>query len=477
MVGNPAHEQEQRMLVVGAELDAARSIMDMLGFLKRRPAFVTFDDLADELETESLPFSAATLVSDGRVGLGEHQSAIDGLAARLPTLLVLDYPRGDGDDSYRHGKAAGFASCMHAPIALNQLRFELDRLPAPRGNGRAVRRTRPQHTLVGQSYPMRRVRQLIERVAATDASVLILGESGTGKELVAREVHRTSNRAAGAFVPLNCGAIPRDLLESELFGHEKGAFTGAITARPGRFEMAEGGTLFLDEIGDMSLDMQVKVLRVLQEQTFERVGSNKTLTADVRILAATHRNLEAEIERGNFREDLYYRLNVFPIEVPPLRDRPEDVEPIVGSILARLEAEDGISLDFTDQALVALASYRWPGNVRELGNIVERLRILYPDERLDIDRLPSRILGADNVVLTSGDDIRNMERAPGDVINGVRLTSAGVDLRALTTRLEVRLITQALSLNDGVVARAAKMLGLRRTTLVEKMRKYDISSD
>ncbi|MEQ8798349.1 MAG: sigma-54 dependent transcriptional regulator [Salinisphaeraceae bacterium] len=477
MVGNPAHEQEQRMLVVGAELDAARSIMDMLGFLKRRPAFVTFDDLADELETESLPFSAAALVSDGRVGLGEHQSAIDGLAARLPTLLVLDYPRGDGDDSYRHGKAAGFASCMHAPIALNQLRFELDRLPAPRGNGRAVRRPRPQHTLVGQSYPMRRVRQLIERVAATDASVLILGESGTGKELVAREVHRTSNRAAGAFVPLNCGAIPRDLLESELFGHEKGAFTGAITARPGRFEMAEGGTLFLDEIGDMSLDMQVKVLRVLQEQTFERVGSNKTLTADVRILAATHRNLEAEIERGNFREDLYYRLNVFPIEVPPLRDRPEDVEPIVGSILARLEAEDGISLDFTDQALVALASYRWPGNVRELGNIVERLRILYPDERLDIDRLPSRILGADNVVLTPGDDIRNMERAPGDVINGVRLTSAGVDLRALTTRLEVRLITQALSLNDGVVARAAKMLGLRRTTLVEKMRKYDISSD
>ncbi|MEQ9417445.1 MAG: sigma-54 dependent transcriptional regulator [Salinisphaeraceae bacterium] len=477
MVGNPAHEQEQRMLVVGAELDAARSIMDMLGFLKRRPAFVTFDDLADELETESLPFSAAALVSDGRVGLGEHQSAIDGLAARLPTLLVLDYPRGDGDDSYRHGKAAGFASCMHAPIALNQLRFELDRLPAPRGNGRAVRRPRPQHTLVGQSYPMRRVRQLIERVAATDASVLILGESGTGKELVAREVHRTSNRAAGAFVPLNCGAIPRDLLESELFGHEKGAFTGAITARPGRFVMAEGGTQLLDEIGDRSLDKQVKVLRVLQEQTFERVGSNKTLTADVRILAATHRNLEAEIERGNFREDLYYRLNVFPIEVPPLRDRPEDVEPIVGSILARLEAEDGISLDFTDQALVALASYRWPGNVRELGNIVERLRILYPDERLDIDRLPSRILGADNVVLTPGDDIRNMERAPGDVINGVRLTSAGVDLRALTTRLEVRLITQALSLNDGVVARAAKMLGLRRTTLVEKMRKYDISSD
>ncbi len=465
------------MLVVGAELDAARSIMDMLGFLKRRPAFVTFDDLADELETESLPFSAAALVSDGRVGLGEYQPAIDGLAARLPTLLVLDYPRGDGDDRYRHGKAAGFASCMHAPIALNQLRFELDRLPAPRGNGRAVRRPRPQHTLVGQSYPMRRVRQLIERVAATDASVLILGESGTGKELVAREVHRTSNRAAGAFVPLNCGAIPRDLLESELFGHEKGAFTGAITARPGRFEMAEGGTLFLDEIGDMSLDMQVKVLRVLQEQTFERVGSNKTLTADVRILAATHRNLEAEIERGNFREDLYYRLNVFPIEVPPLRDRPEDVEPIVGSILARLEAEDGISLDFTDHALAALASYRWPGNVRELGNIVERLRILYPGERVDIDRLPGRILGEDNVVLVPHDDIRNMERAPGDVINGVRLTSAGVDLRALTTRLEVRLITQALSLNDGVVARAAKMLGLRRTTLVEKMRKYDISND
>lgn len=478
MAGNPV-QQSERMLVVGADLDAARSTMDMLGFLKRRPVFVRFEELDDELTGGDSPsYSAAALVSDGAADLSAYTQPLADLATRLPTLLLLDYPRGLGDDDWRHGRAEGFAGCLHAPVALNQLRFELERLPrtaAPsNGNGR---RMRPRHILVGQSAAMRRVRQLIERVASTDASVLILGESGTGKELVARELHRQSRRASGAFVPLNCGAIPRDLLESELFGHEKGAFTGAISARPGRFEMAEGGTLFLDEIGDMSLEMQVKVLRVLQEQTFERVGSNKTLRADVRILAATHRDLENAIEVGNFREDLYYRLNVFPIEVPPLRERPEDIEPIIGSMLARLEEEDGTTLEFTDQTLHALTAYPWPGNVRELGNIVERLRILYPGERIDIDQLPKRLLGDDDVVITPDNRQRSIERAPGDYINGIRLTSAGVDLRALATRLEIRLITQALALTDGVVARAAKMLGLRRTTLVEKMRRYQISGD
>ncbi|MDN5937728.1 MAG: sigma-54 dependent transcriptional regulator [Salinisphaera sp.] len=477
MVGARARQQEERMLVVGAGLDAARPIMDMLGFLKRRPVFVPFDDLADELDGAGSSFSAAALVSDGSVALNGYTDSVARLRQLLPTLLILDYPLGDGDQTYRHGKAAGFAGCLHAPIALNQLRFELEQLPRPAGAARASKHPRPRHVLVGQSLLMRRVRQLIDRVAGTDASVLILGESGTGKELVAREIHRLSNRSSGAFVPLNCGAIPRDLLESELFGHEKGAFTGAISARPGRFEMADGGTLFLDEIGDMSMEMQVKVLRVLQEQTFERVGSNKTLTADVRILAATHRHLEAEIARGAFRQDLYYRLNVFPIHTPALRDRPEDVEPIIGAIQARLEETDGTGLAFTDQALHALITYPWPGNVRELNNIVERLRILYPNETLDIDQLPNHILGEDSVVVVPDDRQRSLERSPGDYISGIRLTSAGVDLRALTARLEIRLITQALALSDGVVARAAKMLGLRRTTLVEKLRKYEINTD
>lgn len=479
------------MLVVGAELDAARSIMDMLGFLKRRPAFVTFDDLADELETESLPFSAAALVSDGRVGLGEHQSAIDGLAARLPTLLVLDYPRGDGDDSYRHGKAAGFASCMHAPIALNQLRFELDRLPAPRGNGRAVRRPRPQHTLVGQSYPMRRVRQLIERVAATDASVLILGESGTGKELVAREVHRTSNRAAGAFVPLNCGAIPRDLLESELFGHEKGAFTGAITARPGRFEMAEGGTLFLDEIGDMSLDMQVKVLRVLQEQTFERVGSNKTLTADVRILAATHRNLEAEIERGNFREDLYYRLNVFPIRVPPLRERREDIPELVRHFTARFAAEEGKPgiRGVSAEALDLLLRFDWPGNVRQLENAMFRAIVLADGAMLTPEEFPQ--IAALVGLAPPAPEARQppprglaeaitLDEAPADQVpgggNGLEPFDPGGDVRPLA-EIEEAMIRLALERYEGRMTVVARKLGIGRSTLYRKLKELGIADE
>lgn len=465
------------MLVVGPSLDGARSIMDMLGFLNYQPAFVSFEDLAEALPAkETPPYAAAVIVSDGSAALAQSGPMLDALTARLATLLVLDYPRGGGDAAWRYDNVDAFAGCMHAPVSLNQLRYELDRLPAggPADDSRPV----PRHALVGQSPAMRQVRQLVARVAGTHASVLILGESGTGKELVAREIHRQSPRTAGPFVPLNCGAIPRDLLESELFGHEKGAFTGAISARPGRFEMAEGGTLFLDEIGDMSLDMQVKVLRVLQEQTFERVGSNKTLTADVRILAATHRDLEAEIAAGNFREDLYYRLNVFPIEVPALREHPEDLEALVSALLARLSTDDDGGLEFTDQALQALAAYAWPGNVRELANIIERVRILYPGERIDVGQLPQRLLG-DNSLLASSqeDEVRAIGRSIGDYINEVRLTEGGVDLRALVERLEIRLIQQALERNEGVVARAAKMLGLRRTTLVEKMRKYDITSD
>lgn len=469
------------MLVVGASLAGARAIMDMLGFLKYRPVFVPFSELGDELDVEQLPFTAASLISDGAVNLSDFENALNALKAALPTLLILDYPVGEGDAGLRKENSnasadPSFAGRIHAPVALNQMRYELARLPRSKRLA-GSNRLRSPNLLVGQSTAMRRVRQLIERVAATDASVLILGESGTGKELVAREIHRQSKRTHGAFVPLNCGAIPHDLLESELFGHEKGAFTGAVNTRPGRFEMAEGGTLFLDEVGDMSLDMQVKVLRVLQEQTYERVGGNKTFTADARILAATHRVLESRIEKGEFREDLFYRLNVFPIEVAPLRDRPDDVEPIIGSMLARLEDQKGISLDFTDQALQALTAYAWPGNVRELGNIIERLSILYPNEKIDIDQLPERILGEEYVVLSPEGGRHSKDRTPGDYINGIRLSSAGVDLRALIARLEVRLITQALQLNDGVVARAAKSLGLQRTTLVEKLRKYDINTD
>ena len=245
-------------------------------------------------------------------------------------------------------------------------------------------------SLVGTSRAIQHVRQMMQQVADTDASVLILGESGTGKEVVARNLHYHSKRRDGPFVPVNCGAIPAELLESELFGHEKGAFTGAITSRAGRFELANGGTLFLDEIGDMPLPMQVKLLRVLQERTFERVGSNKTQSVDVRIIAATHKNLESMIEVGSFREDLYYRLNVFPIEMAPLRERVEDIPLLMNELISRMEHEKRGSIRFNSAAIMSLCRHGWPGNVRELANLVERMAIMHPYGVIGVVELPKK---------------------------------------------------------------------------------------
>ena len=240
----------------------------------------------------------------------------------------------------------------------------------------------------GESQAMRGVRRLIEQVAPADSNVLILGESGTGKEMVARHIHELSTRAAGPFVAINCGAIPADLLECELFGHEKGAFTGAQTARLGRFEFAEGGTLFLDEIGDMSLPMQVKLLRVLQERSFERVGSNRTIHCNVRIITATHRDLEESIAAGSFREDLYYRLNVFPVDIPPLRDRLIDLPVLIRRLLDDQRQASCRDVQLSSEAMDCLRRCKWPGNVRELSNLLERLAILFPKHVVDSSDLP-----------------------------------------------------------------------------------------
>ena len=249
--------------------------------------------------------------------------------------------------------------------------------------------------IVGSSDIIARVRYMISQVAKSEATVLILGESGTGKEVVASHVHEQSLRANGPFVPVNCGAIPPDLLESEIFGHEKGAFTGAITARQGRFELAKGGTLFLDEIGDMPHAMQVKLLRVLQQRTFERVGGNRTIETDVRIIAATNANLEEKIKNGSFREDLYYRLNVFPIEMPTLRARPEDVPEIILDLLERLDHEGHGRFEFTADAIVTLSQYPWPGNIRELSNLIQRLAILHPNCSVSAQDLPQKFTQPD----------------------------------------------------------------------------------
>jgi sigma-54 specific flagellar transcriptional regulator A len=329
-------------------------------------------------------------------------------------------------------------------------------------------------SLSGNSRGIQRVNKMIQQVADSEATVLILGESGTGKEVVARKLHYHSSRRGKPFVPVNCGAIPGDLLESELFGHEKGAFTGAISARQGRFEMAEGGTLFLDEIGDMSMPMQVKILRVLQERTFERVGSNKTLQANVRIVAATHRDLEAAIREGRFREDLYYRLNVFPIEMPPLRERREDVPVLITDLITRMEKEKRGSMRLTPAAVAVLCQHSWPGNVRELANLVERLAILFPYGVVDAADLPEKFRPRGAIEPLPEEAPAALEPAGRGASAMARLPSEGIDLKAHLNDLELNLIRQALDDSGGVVAHAAQRLKMRRTTLVEKLRKYGL---
>ena len=416
------------------------------------------------------------LVLLGDVGLpAVRKELVKQLQAQHPNiavLLILD------PGTPRPPSEAGVAT-VWLPLRHDDLTAALGKIerhrPSRQGNG-----TRPVElfrSLVGTSPAIKRITKMIAMVAGTDANVLITGESGTGKEVVARHVHYHSKRRNRPFVPVNCGAIPSELLESELFGHEKGAFTGAITMRQGRFELAEGGTIFLDEIGDMSLTMQVKLNRVLQDRTFERVGSNKSLTADVRIVAATHVNLEEAIARGAFREDLYYRMNVFPIEMPPLRERTEDLPLLIEELIARGEYEGRGRIRLTPRCHASLVHYPWPGNVRELANLMERLAILCPNGLVDLPDLPVKyqaadLVGSDFAPVTADVAAGVSERDQGSGLT--RLPRTGLNLKEHMDSLEYSLITQALDDSDWVVAHAAQRLRMGRTTLVEKMRKFDI---
>jgi DNA-binding NtrC family response regulator len=323
------------------------------------------------------------------------------------------------------------------------------------------RQLRSRHkfdSIIGKSDNIARVLSVIERVADTESTVLITGESGTGKELVARAIHYNSRRSERPLVTVNCGAIPEELLESELFGHVKGAFTNAVRHREGRFALAHRGTIFLDEIGDMSPSLQVKLLRVLQERTFEAVGSSKTTKVDVRIIAATHQDLPKLIQTKQFREDLYYRLNVLPIEVPSLRERVDDLPLLVHHFLdlARHERNSRVQA-FTDEAMQRLMDYDWPGNVRELENLIERLTVLVEDGDIDVQELPAHIRAEP---LAQG-------WAP-------RLPSTGLDFNSVVGRFETDLIEQALEHTHWNKNRAAQLLGLNRTTLIEKIKKRRI---
>ena len=305
--------------------------------------------------------------------------------------------------------------------------------------------------IIGESAAMKKVFSLIEKVAASDSTVLILGESGTGKELIATTIHYQGGRKDRPLIKVNCAALPETLIESELFGHEKGAFTGAIRRKPGRFELANGGTIFLDEIGDLPLSTQTRLLRVIQERTFERVGGTDTLKIDVRILAATNRNLEDEVKAGRFREDLYYRLNVIPVLLPPLRERREDIPGLVDYALGKCRTRFAKPVRFSKDAMIALLQYDFPGNVRELENIVERGATLAASEIIERDDLPSAVF-------------TKAER------NGP------VSLADVSAAAEKEHITRIVGLAGGNKTKAAEMLGISRKTLWEKMNAYGLKA-
>jgi|TARA_R100000501_G_scaffold13151_3_gene24013 sigma-54 specific flagellar transcriptional regulator A len=369
------------------------------------------------------------------------------------------------------------------------------------------------HELLGSSAAIQAVRYFVREVAASDATCLITGPSGSGKEVVAKLLHRQSPRAKAPVVSINCGAIPRELIESELFGHEKGAFTGATAARLGRFEAADGGTLFLDEIGDMPLDMQVKLLRVLEERVFERIGDNRTRAFNTRVVTATHRDLPGRIADGEFREDLYYRLNIFPIHLPPLNQRREDVAELAEHF-ARHFGDGAPAFTLTPDAIERLTDYDWPGNVRELKNWAERASVLYRGKQVDAagtDFLLS--LGRMREQIAAGDQVSPLPRpqasghppvarppvmasvkAPADVPAPVstpvpakdttghdspcdQIARGNVNLKQILEDIEMKFIESALSKTHHTIADAARLLGLQRTTLSEKIRKYNIQRD
>ncbi len=482
-MGKTKHNQ---ILVIDSDSERAQKLLHQLEFVDYEAKSISSPSLLEGYP--GLSEKLAIIIGNCPGILGHIEKIQSNVESCPPFILVtgntpLDMTPEQVEDN--------FLGCITADTRFSDLSNVLHRaevvggvapaeVPAPAA--KAITQTQSPElfrSLVGNSRETRRVRKMVEQVAPTEATVLVLGESGTGKEVVARNIHYHSQRRAKPFVPINCGAIPSELLESELFGHEKGSFTGAIGARQGRFELAQGGTIFLDEIGDMPLAMQVKLLRVIQERSFERVGSNKSIKCDVRIVAATHRELEKHITEGKFREDLYYRLNVFPIEMPRLRDRVEDLPLLINELITRLEHEKNASVRLTPAAVMALCNYAWPGNVRELANLMERMTILHPHGVVDVKDLPSKVVpnqaSHQEIEVTASVDTESLAGVPSlPMLSEPRLPRDGIDLKQHLTDIEVNLIQQALDDCNGVVAHAAKKLQIRRTTLVEKMRKYRI---
>ncbi|MFC5740484.1 sigma-54 dependent transcriptional regulator [Dyella tabacisoli] len=471
--------KNQNILVIEADAVRAESVYSALQFLGYSPQY------SDRQRSEQIHLEQgrwqAIYIGDV-IDLDDYQRQLNLLgeqALQLPLLVAADSPLAAQLSGAACNDHTRRVELITFPLRYEDLTKALSELAAaPASSPPGSRR------IVGGSVPLARLNDLIRQVAPFDSNVLVLGESGTGKEMVARTIHDYSPRRDRPFVAINCGAIPAELLESELFGHEKGAFTGAISARKGRFELAEGGTLFLDEIGDMSLPMQVKLLRVLQERVYERVGGSRSQRCDVRIIAATHRNLEQAINDGGFREDLYYRLSVFPLETPSLREHLGDLPELIAEFNQRLMRRGLNRVRFSAGALNALRGYGWPGNVRELSNLVERMAILYPSSEVRACDLPEKYRGASTTADMGGAALLALMEMHTPAVVGctsgmdsaVVLPEGGLDLKDHLADIEIGLIRQALDATGGVVAHAAKLLRMQRTTLVEKLRKYGLQS-
>jgi two-component system, NtrC family, nitrogen regulation response regulator NtrX len=380
---------------------------------------------------------------------------------QIDTQVVIISGHGNIESAVRAIKMGAF-DFVEKPLSLEKTVLVVRNALRQRSleaENRALRaRVDAQHTMVGDSDAMAKLREQVAMAAPTNGRVLIFGENGTGKELVARSIHQLSRRRTGPFVEVNCAAIPEDLIESELFGHVRGAFTGAVADRRGKFELAHGGTIFLDEIADMSLKTQAKVLRVLQEQIMEPVGGSNRIKVDARVLAATNKDLTSEIRAGRFREDLYFRLNVVPIFVPPLRDRQEDIALFADHFMAMLAREYGRRpKTFESDAIAALKQYPWPGNVRELRNVIERLMIMVPG-----DRISSR-------------DLTFLDQVPAADTQELPQTFASVPLHDARDQFERDYILRALAAQQGNISRTADVLGIERSNLYRKMRSFGIA--
>jgi len=452
--------ETRRVLVADDELNMRRVLEAML----RREGYEVITAANGQEALSGMTAGVHTVITDLKMPVLDGMALLKRLSSDYPDVpVVMITAHGSVENAVEAVKLGAF-DYLEKPFEQEQIRQVVAKAMSTyvlaRQNARPEEPSvRGRFRLVGQAPAIKQIYAVVEKVAHTPSTVLITGESGTGKELIARALHENSSRHGGPFIKINCAAIPKTLMESELFGYEKGAFTGAVGAKPGRFELAHGGTLFLDEIGEIPVEMQVKLLRVLQESEFERVGGIKTIKVDVRLVTATNRDLLQDIAGGSFREDLYYRLNVVPIHIPPLRERREDIPLLLDHFLAkfndRLKKQIGsVSAD----AISRMGSYHWPGNIRELENMMERTMLFCEGPEIQVADLPPEIGGLPAAAAPAAPGAASLKEA----------------VRAETERVERELIQKALDETGGNVTQAARKLKISRKSLQTKMKELGL---